>query len=114
MLKQFIKEVSKIWTLERPNQLAAALAYYSMFSFAPIIFVSISIVSFFIEEIDPSVSFTSAWRKYSEQGSANWCKISSCGFNYSFEQLLVDLIGQFPCACLRCLRIILSAPIFLK
>jgi len=54
MLKQFIKEVSKIWTSERPNQLAAALAYYSMFSFAPIIFVAVSIAGLFINEIDPA------------------------------------------------------------
>ncbi len=57
MLKQFIKEVYKIWTLERPNQLAAALAYYSMFSFAPIIFVAVSIVGLFIDEIDPASQF---------------------------------------------------------
>jgi membrane protein len=57
MLKQFINEVSKIWTSERPNQLAAALAYYSMFSFAPIIFVAVSIVGLFIDEIDPASQF---------------------------------------------------------
>jgi membrane protein len=57
MLKQYIKEVSKIWTSERPNQLAAALAYYSMFSFAPIIFVAVSIVGLFIDEIDPASQF---------------------------------------------------------
>ena len=57
MLKQFIKEVYKIWSLERPNQLAAALAYYSMFSFAPIIFVAVSIVGLFIGEIDPASQF---------------------------------------------------------
>jgi membrane protein len=54
MLKQFGKEIYKIWISERPNQLAAALAYYSMFSFAPIIFVTISIVELFIQEIDPA------------------------------------------------------------
>ena len=57
MLKQFIQEVSNIWTLERPNQLAAALAYYSMFSFAPIIFVAVSIAGLFIDEIDPTSQF---------------------------------------------------------
>jgi membrane protein len=57
MLKKFIKEVSTIWTTERPNQLAAALAYYSMFSFAPIIFVAVSIVGLFIDEIDPASQF---------------------------------------------------------
>ena len=54
MLKQFGKELYKIWISERPTQLAAALAYYSMFSFAPIIFVTVSIVELFIQEIDPA------------------------------------------------------------
>jgi membrane protein len=54
MLKQFVKELYKIWISERPTQLAAALAYYSMFSFAPIIFVAVSIVGLFIQEIDPA------------------------------------------------------------
>jgi membrane protein len=57
MLKQFIKEVYKIWASERPNQLAAALAYYSMFSFAPIIFIAISMVGLFIGEIDSADQF---------------------------------------------------------
>jgi membrane protein len=57
MLTQFGKELYKIWISERPNQLAAALAYYSMFSFAPIIFVAVSIVGFFIDEIDPASQF---------------------------------------------------------
>ena len=52
--KQFLKELSQIWISERPTQLAAALAYYSMFSFAPIIFVAISVVGLFIDEIDPA------------------------------------------------------------
>lgn len=52
--KQFIKELSQIWISERPTQLAAALAYYSMFSFAPIIFIAVSIVGLFIEEFDPA------------------------------------------------------------
>jgi membrane protein len=51
MLKQFIKQLYQIWIAERPNQLAAALAYYSMFSFAPIIFVAVSIVGLFVEDI---------------------------------------------------------------
>jgi len=51
-LKIFAKEVYQIWITERPVQLAAALAYYSMFSFAPVIFVAFSIVGFFLEDID--------------------------------------------------------------
>ena len=57
MLKKFIKEVYKIWSSERPTQLAAALAYYSVFSFAPIIFVAVSIAGLFIDEIDPASQF---------------------------------------------------------
>src|SRR4030066_1475169 len=53
MTKQFIKELYSIWIAERPTQLAAALAYYGMFSFAPIIFIAVSIVGLFIENIDP-------------------------------------------------------------
>jgi membrane protein len=52
MLKHFIQQLYKIWITERPNQLAAALAYFSMFSFAPIIFIAVSIVGLFIEKID--------------------------------------------------------------
>jgi membrane protein len=54
MVKQFGKELYNIWISERPTQLAAALAYYSMFSFAPIIFVAVSIVDLFLREIDPA------------------------------------------------------------
>ena len=54
MKNQFIKEVLKTWVTDRPNQLAAALAYYGMFSFAPIIFIAVSIVGLFIEKIDPT------------------------------------------------------------
>src|SRR4030043_508548 len=53
MKKRFVKELYRIWIAERPTQLAAALAYYGMFSFAPIIFVAVSIVGLFIENIDP-------------------------------------------------------------
>jgi membrane protein len=52
MMKRFFKELYQIWIAERPTQLAAALAYYSMFSFAPIIFVAVSIVGIFIKEIN--------------------------------------------------------------
>jgi len=54
MKKHFIKELYKTWVTDRPNQLAAALAYYGMFSFAPIIFIAVSIVGLFIEKIDPT------------------------------------------------------------
>jgi len=53
-MKQFLKELYQIWISERPTQLAAALAYYGMFSFAPIIFIAVSIVGLFSKQIDPA------------------------------------------------------------
>jgi membrane protein len=54
MKKRFVKEVYRTWITDRPTQLAAALAYYGMFSFAPIIFIVVSIVGLFVENIDPA------------------------------------------------------------
>ena len=46
---KFLKELYNIWITERPSTLAAALAYYSLFSFAPTIFIAFSIASLFID-----------------------------------------------------------------
>jgi len=43
MILDFLKKVYQIWISERPTQLAAALAYYAMFSIAPVIFIALSI-----------------------------------------------------------------------
>jgi membrane protein len=50
-LKNFVLEIYQIWVIEKPNQLAAALAYFGMFSFAAVIFIAFWIASFFINEI---------------------------------------------------------------
>jgi uncharacterized BrkB/YihY/UPF0761 family membrane protein len=39
----FGKQVYNIWVTERPTQLAAALAYYGMFSFAPVIYIAFAL-----------------------------------------------------------------------
>lgn len=44
-LIEFFKEVYNIWITERPSQLAAALAYFSLFSFAPIVYIAFKITS---------------------------------------------------------------------
>ena len=54
MLKKFIQELYEIWITERPTQLAAALAFTSMFSFAPVIFIVVSIMGIFADEIEIS------------------------------------------------------------
>jgi membrane protein len=49
-LMHFIQEIWEIWVSEKPNQLAASLAYFGMFSFAAIIYTAFLIASFFINE----------------------------------------------------------------
>lgn len=45
----FIKEIYKIWVSERPTQLAAALAYFGLFSFAPVIYIAFLVAGIFID-----------------------------------------------------------------
>jgi hypothetical protein len=49
-LVDLFKEIYQIWVSERPNQLAAALAYFGLFSFAPVIYVALSIAGIFFDE----------------------------------------------------------------
>jgi membrane protein len=56
-LKQFIQELYRIWATERPGQLAAALAYYGMFAFAPVIFIMLWVAGLFFDSISASDQF---------------------------------------------------------
>ena len=47
---EFAKELYQIWIKERPSTLAAALAYYSLFSFAPALFIAYTIAGLFMNE----------------------------------------------------------------
>ena len=49
-IRDFLKEIYQVWVSEKPNQLAAALAYFGMFSFAAVIFIAFWFASFFINE----------------------------------------------------------------
>lgn len=55
---EFAKELYRIWGAERPGQLAAALAYYGMFAFAPVIFIAFWVASFFINQFSTEQFFT--------------------------------------------------------
>ncbi len=55
---EFAKELYRIWATERPGQLAAALAYYGMFAFAPVIFIAFWVASFFINQFSTDLFFT--------------------------------------------------------
>lgn len=50
-IRTFIQEIYQIWVLEKPNQLAAALAYFGMFSFAAIIYFAFRLAGIFINEV---------------------------------------------------------------
>lgn len=50
-LIEFAKEIYRIWATERPGQLAAALAYYGMFAFAPVIFIAFWVAGLFIDQL---------------------------------------------------------------
>ncbi|RPI35115.1 MAG: YihY/virulence factor BrkB family protein [Chloroflexota bacterium] len=48
----FFKEIYEIWISERPTQLAAALAYFGLFSFAPVIYISFRIAGIFMDQAE--------------------------------------------------------------
>jgi len=49
-ISDFIREISEIWISERPNQLAAALAYFGMVSFSAVIYIAYLVAGIFINE----------------------------------------------------------------
>ena len=55
----FAKEVYRIWIDEKPDQLAAALAYFGMFSFTAVIYLAFRIAGIFINEAAAAERFYS-------------------------------------------------------
>jgi membrane protein len=53
----FGKEVYHVWITERPSTLAAALAYYGMFSLAPLIYVAFSVAGIVLDEASVANQF---------------------------------------------------------
>ena len=49
-IRAFVADLSKIWSARRPARLAAALAYYAMFSLAPMLYVAITVAGTFVNE----------------------------------------------------------------
>ena len=50
-IKTFIKEIYNSWVTDRPARLAAGLAYYGMFSLAPITYIALTIAGIFLDEM---------------------------------------------------------------
>jgi membrane protein len=51
IVKDFVQEVISAWGASRGSRMSAALAYYAMFTLAPIIFIAITVASLFIDEL---------------------------------------------------------------
>ena len=49
--KDFIQELYQVWVGERPSQLGAGLAYYCMFSAAPVLYIAISVAGIFLDKL---------------------------------------------------------------
>ena len=45
---KFVRDLASTWNEEKPSRLAAALAYYGMFSFVPVVYIAIKIAGIFI------------------------------------------------------------------
>ena len=56
-LVAFAKEIYGIWVRERPTQFAAALAYYAIFSFVPLIYIAFTITELVIERLSVEDQF---------------------------------------------------------
>ncbi len=58
-LIDFAKEIYRIWIEEKPDQLAAALAYFGMFSFTAVIYLAFRFAGIFINEAAAAERFYS-------------------------------------------------------
>lgn len=47
----FLKELQHSWGADRPTRLSAALAYYSLFALAPVIFIAFTVADLFIDRL---------------------------------------------------------------
>lgn len=50
-VQRFAKQIYRTWNEAKPTRLAAGLAYYGMFSLAPVIFVAYAVADFFLGEL---------------------------------------------------------------
>ena len=56
-LVTFLKEIYGIWISERPSQFAAALAYYAIFSFVPVIYIAFTITERVVSRLSVTERF---------------------------------------------------------
>jgi membrane protein len=51
-INNFLKEVMRVWGKSRTPRLAAALAYYSLFSLAPMLYIALTVAGMFLEDFN--------------------------------------------------------------
>ena len=95
MLIKFGKEVYRIWILERPGQQAAALAYYGMFSFGPVVFIALSVVGLFADQFAAANEFFQRLSSILGPEAAAWVQESIAALEKpsSEESLLISIIS---------------------
>ena len=71
-LVDFVKEIYRIWIDEKPDQLAAALAYFGMFSFTAVIYIAFRIAGFFSNEAAAEERFYTYIESDLGSGTANF------------------------------------------
>lgn len=50
-IRPFLTDLYAAWNGHRPSRLAAALAYYSMFSIAPMLYIALTVAGIFVDEM---------------------------------------------------------------
>jgi membrane protein len=56
-LRTFLVEVYQVWVSEKPSQLAAALAYFGIFSFSAVLYIAYWLAGLFIDEAAAAARF---------------------------------------------------------
>jgi membrane protein len=51
---KFLKAIFRAWSEDKPSRLAAALAYYSIFSIAPVLFIAVTLADAFVDTLAAS------------------------------------------------------------
>jgi membrane protein len=49
-IREFVGDLVSAWNEEKPSRLAAALAYYGMFSFVPVVYIVIKVAGIFVND----------------------------------------------------------------
>ena len=94
-LKPFFRELSAVWIRSRTPHLAAALAYYSLFSLAPMLFIASWVASLFLSDLSHTSQLYSRLEAVLGAETAGLLRnaVSSISESSSGNATLVTIIG---------------------